>query len=180
MRRVLWSYKTEDAIVADLKRSKSGLVLVGSLDYSLYAFAGPSGRLVWRYHAGEAIRKPAYPFGGEERGHAPAKAGAPATPPGQVFVFTKGAGLTSLDADTGRAQWSVASGDDLLSADERTVYVLSRSGDLVAVNRGDGKVLFSTAPRSGALPVLNETGDGVIYLGMPDGRIMAIGKKPQS
>jgi len=103
-RHIVWEYKTEGAIVADLKRTAKGLVLAGSLDYMLYAFQGSSGRVIWRYNAGEPVRM------------------APYTVDKQVFVFTKAAGLATLAAANGRVQWTLADGADLVSADPKVVY----------------------------------------------------------
>ena len=162
VRRILWQYQTEGAIVADLRMTTTGIVLVGSLDYSLYAFDGASGVLEWdqlpnrRYNAGEPIRKPPYTFGE------------------QVFLFTSKAGLTVLDTVTGRPQWQLADASDLVTADEETVYVMSRSRRLLAVNRKDGSIRFDLPVRGGSLVGINETGSGLLYLATPQGRLLAI------
>lgn len=162
IRRILWQYQTEGAITADLRITATGTVLVGSLDYSLYAFDGASGVLEWdtlpnrRYNAGEPIRKPPYTFGE------------------QVFLFTPKAGLTVLDTVTGKPQWQLADGDDLVTADADTVYVLSRSRHLLGVNRKDGSVRFDVPLRGATLVGINETGSGLLYLATPEGRILAV------
>jgi len=164
VRRILWHYQTEGAIIADLRLTDTGTVLVGSTDYSLYAFNGTSGVLEWnqlpnhRYNAGEPIRKPPYTFGG------------------QVFLFTRGAGLTVLDTATGRVQWQLKDGSNLITADAKTVYVLSRGNDLLAVNRETGKVRFAIPLRQGTLIGINETGTGILYFSSADGHVWAIAK----
>jgi outer membrane protein assembly factor BamB len=158
-RNVTWEHRTEGAVVADLARTETGLILAASLDYSLYAFQGPSGRIVWRYNAGEPIRK------------------TPHTAGNQVFVFTKEAGLTALDAANGRVQWRLAEGADFVSADPKVVYVLSRTGDLVGTNRPDGKVRFTLSPEKGTLAAVNDGASGVVYLALPGGQVMAIARK---
>jgi len=159
VRRIQWEHQTEGAIVADLQHTKTGLVLVASLDYTLYAFAGPSGRVAWKYNAGEPLRKTPYAIGN------------------QVFVFTPEAGLTTLDATSGKKQWTLADGADFVSADTETVYVIGRSGRLLAVSRTDGKVKFDFALRPGTLVAVNETDSGIVYLATPNGAIMAIARK---
>jgi len=162
VRRILWQYQTEGPIIADLRITATGIVLVGSLDYSLYAFDGASGVLEWdqlpnrRYNAGEPIRKPPYTFGE------------------QVFLFTPKAGLTVLDTVTGRPQWQLADGENLVTADADTVYVLSRSRRLLAVDRKNGSVRFDVPLRGGTLAGINETGTGLLYLATADGRLLAI------
>ncbi len=161
VRRVLWQYQTEGAIVADLKRTEAGLVLAASLDYSLYAFQGTSGRLDWRYNAGERIRRAPYAFGS------------------QVFVFTGQAGLTALD-ENGKIQWQLAEGDDVITADAETVYVLSRGNDLLAVGRKDGKVRWGAPLRRGSLIGTNETDTGVLYMATPEGQVLAVARKQEA
>ena len=156
IRNIQWQQPTEGAIVADLKRNEAGLIFAASLDYSLYAFQGPSGRLVWRYNAGERIRRAPYPSRG------------------QVFVFTQQAGLTALDATNGHAVWRLAEGDDFIGADAETVYIRSAGNDLLAVDRASGKVRFSLPLRKGTTVAHNETDSGLLYLATRDGAIVAL------
>lgn len=158
-RNVVWEYQAEGPIVADLKKTKSGLILAPSLDYSLYAFAGPSGRVVWRYNAGEPLRRAPYTVGK------------------QVFVLTREAGLTALDATNGKAQWSLADGIGVVAGDNDSVFVLARAGDLVAIDRQNGKENFSIPLAPGVLTAPNEGDTGLIYLATPSGQVMAVAKK---
>ncbi|HUU91222.1 MAG TPA: PQQ-binding-like beta-propeller repeat protein [Phycisphaerae bacterium] len=160
VRRVVWQHQTEGAIVADLKRTEAGLILAASLDYSLYAFQGTSGRLDWRYNAGERIRRAPYAFGT------------------QVFVFTQQAGLTALD-ENGKVLWRLAEGDDVVTADNETVYVLSRGNDLLAVDRKEGKVRWGAPLRTASLIGTNETNTGILYLATPEGQVLAAARKQE-
>ena len=159
VRRVVWEYKTEGAVVGDLARTDTGLVLIASLDYSLYAIQGTSGRMVWRYNAGEPIRATPHPAGN------------------QVFIFTREAGLTALDAANGRMEWTLAEGADFIAADPKVVYVRSRSGDIVGVDRPDGKVRFTLTPLKDAIVAVNDGTSGVIYVALPGGQAMAVAPK---
>jgi len=161
VRRVVWQHKCEGPIVADLALTKTGLVLVASLDYSLYAFAGAGGRVAWRYEAGEPLKRTPYAVGG------------------QVFLFSKEAGLTAIDAASGHKQWTMADGKDFLSADPKTAYFLSKAGAMVAVNRVDGKVLFSLPLLAGTLYAPNDTENGLIYLALPGGKTVAVAKQKE-
>ena len=164
MRRIVWQYQTEAAVRADLRMTDTGMVLVGSTDYSLYAFNGASGALEWdelpnrRYNAGEPIRKPPYTFGE------------------QVFLFTRNAGLTVLDTSTGKVQWQLPEGLDLVTADADTVYVLGRGHDLLAITRASGKIRFAIPLRDGTRIGINETGTGLLYFASPDGYVWAMSR----
>jgi outer membrane protein assembly factor BamB len=158
LRNVVWEQKTEGPIVADLSRTRAGLILAASLDYSLYALT-QGGHLAWQYHSGEPLRM------------------KPFTAGNQVFVFTPEAGLTTLDATTGRVQWAMVDGSDFISSDATTVYIVSRSRDLVAVNRSDGKVRFSIPIPAGTMWVANESDNGILYMITPRGKLLAINKK---
>jgi len=163
VRRVEWEYQTEGSIVGDLKRTETGRILAASLDYSLYAFRGTSGQRDWRYDAGERIRRAPYAFGN------------------QVFAFTQQAGLTALDSSAkGKMQWRLAEGDDIITADAETVYVLSRGNDLLAVGRADGKVRWGAPLRRRGLIGTNETNTGVLYLATPEGQVLAAAKKQEA
>jgi len=161
VRRVLWQHQCEGPIVADLALTKKGLVLVASRDYALYAFAGAGGRVEWRYEAGEPLKRTPYAVGG------------------QVFLFSKEAGLTAIDASSGHKQWSIADGQDFLSADPATAYFLNKARALVAVNRVDGKVLFSLPLLKGTLYAPNDTENGLIYLALPGGKTVAVAKQKE-
>lgn len=187
IRRVTWEHKTEAPIVADLKRTKSGLILAASLDYTLYAFQGSSGRLAWRFNAGEPLQRAPYAFGGQTAGAA--KAGAAKADPakaaaaqavqsaGQVFLFAKEAGMVAIDMSNGRAQWTLKEGADLVAADANNVYVTSRNGDLVALDRKDGKVVFTLALAPGTIVAADESDTGILYLAVPGGQVMAVAAK---
>jgi len=153
--RTSWLYRAEGSVTADLRRTKAGLVLVASLDYSVYAFAGGGGRLVWQYHAGEPVRKAPYAQGD------------------LVFVFTEAKGLTAVDAESGDARWILAAGQDYASADAKNAYIVSRGEDILAVSRSDGKVQFGLPLRHGTLVGENETDSGILYLATPEGQVMA-------
>jgi len=161
VRRVLWQHKTEGPIVADLALTKTGLVLVASSDYALYAFAGAGGRLAWRYESGEPLTRNPYAVGG------------------QVFLFSKEAGLTAIEAANGHKQWTMADGQDFLSADPMTAYFLSKARSLVAVNRVDGKVEFTLPLLAGTLYAPNDTENGLIYLALPGGKTVAAAKQKE-
>jgi len=153
--RTAWLHRTEGAVTADLRCAKGGLALVASLDYSVYAFAGSSGRLAWQYHAGEPVRM------------------APYTQGDLVFVFTASNGLTAVDVESGDARWTLAAGQDYAAADTKNAYIVSRGDDILAVSRADGNVRFGLPLRRGTLVGENETDSGVLYLATPEGQVMA-------
>jgi outer membrane protein assembly factor BamB len=153
--RMAWMHRAEGAVTADLRRTKAGLVLVASLDYSVYAFAGGGGRLVWQYHAGEPVRKAPYAQGD------------------LVFVFTEAKGLAAVDSESGEERWSLADGLDYASADAKNAYIVSRGDDILAVSRSDGAVQFGLPLRRGTLVGENETDSGLLYLATPEGQVMA-------
>ena len=159
VRRVLWRYRTEGAVTADLRLGRGGVVLAASHDYSVYAFSGSTGEMVWRFNAGEPVAKPAYTVGD------------------QVYVFRDVGGMTALDVADGSALWELASGADFVSAGPETVYVRSVSDMLLAVDRSTGAVGFGVPMRRDVVVATNETGNGVIYLATPDGDVMAVGKR---
>jgi serine/threonine-protein kinase len=161
-RVVVWQHQAEGGIAADLFLTDDDLLLVPSLDYRLYALAGTSGRTLWQYNAGEPLRTAAW---------------ADET---QVFLVAGQAGLTALDASNGHRQWAWAEGRTFCAADAETVWVRSRGDDLVALGRADGTVRYAVPTRPDAMVVRNETGDGVVYLATPGGRLIAAAEREAS
>jgi len=159
IRKVTWTYQTGGAIVADLKQTAGGLVLVASLDYSLYAINGATGRCEWRFDAGEPLDRPPYTEGS------------------QVFVFSEGLGLSVLDAVGGAVQWQQADALSLVSLSTDTLYYLTLDGTLAAAARTDGKVRFAVPVRAGSLVAVNETGSGVLYMIGSEGLVQAVAPK---
>ena len=138
---------------------RSGLILAASLDYQLYAL-GAGGREAWIYHAGEPLRNKPYSTGN------------------QVFLFSDEAGLTVIDAGTGKAKWTSArKGPSSSPPIADTLYILDRSRNLVALARVDGKVKWSMPLPRWALYTPNESDNGYIYLCSPGGQMMAIARK---
>ena len=158
-RRIAWQYQTEGPIAADLKRTKNGLILAASHDYSLYAIKGSSGRREWRYDAGEPLKTPPYADGN------------------QVFVLAEGIGLKVLDETTGKVEWGQADAAGYVGVDADTLYYRSVGGNLVAAARSDGTKRFAMPLRPDALVAVNETGSGVLYLATREGLIQALARK---
>ena len=157
-RRTVWEYRAEGPVEADLtvlKQPQGNIVLVPSADYSVYAFRARTGRLEWRFDAGEPVLKPAWPSGG------------------QVFVSTQTMGLRALDATTGQPQWRFADGGDFVAGTPAGVFVLGPEGRLVLLKRSDGGVETVLALLAGSLPARNEADSGVLYLATPAGYLLA-------
>jgi outer membrane protein assembly factor BamB len=160
-RNVLWEFKTEGPCVADLTRTKNNLILVPSLDYTLYAFAA-GGRTAWRYNAGEPLNKKAFTAGN------------------QVFLLSDEAGLTVLDTAAGKKQWTLQQAANFVSSGPQTVYLISRRHELMAVNRADGTVKWSLPLPPHIMYAPNEADNGILYLITPAGKLEAIGRKGAS
>lgn len=154
-RLILWEYQTGGAVVADLKRTGQGLVLVASRDYVLHALNPVTGQPAWLATAGDPLEKTPHVAGG------------------RVYVVKKGGELLALDETTGRTLWSADDIDEVIAASELTVFAKSRLGNVVVLSQSDGSVRYRLDPEDLALAAVNEV-DGQLFVGSPKGEIVAI------
>lgn len=93
--------------------------------------------------------------------------GSPVISDGKVFcrgsdhnIGAENAGVTALDCATGKALWKTAVGDDIVSTpavDEKNVYAVSCSGDVIAMDKADGRVIWRTPARNDFGNINNQT-----------------------
>lgn len=154
-KRGLWVYHTEGPVVADLVIDENGLY-VPSLDRSLYLLDPDTGGRRWRARFESPLRD------------------APVVYADTAYQYSFHDGLvavhTGLVASDQRFRWKLPEGRLLLTRDQHFCYVLSRDGRVLQVRRDNGQVerAIETAGMTIGMPV---TGEVVIYLASPDGRL---------
>jgi outer membrane protein assembly factor BamB len=141
---------------------------IGSQDANVYALNINTGRVVWRYTAGQPISR------------------EPVALERDLYVTAETNGLTRLDREGGFSQWRVARGnrvlesnteaDRFLTANGKFVYATDRSGRLLVLDRRLGHKLSYYDTRDFAFPVVNDYTDR-LYLASNHGLIVCLADK---
>ena len=167
-RDVLWPgldggvFKTGGELLADLKADKEG-VYVASVDTKLYCLKLDTGRVNWIYYAGRPLRETS----------------SPVVTPQFVFLYVPDTGVVAIDK-TGRqdvrtAKWSVPTGRQFLSHDERNVYLRNNQNQIIAVDKQSGQITFTSKKNDFALYAANTSDkDNHIYAATEGGQVLRI------
>jgi outer membrane protein assembly factor BamB len=154
-RRTDWDFRTSGAVVADLKLTAGGLLLVASRDYSLYALNAASGLVAWRTLMGDPLEKTPRPVGD------------------RVYVIKKGGDLLALDERTGQTVWTAKGLEEFVAASPETLFMLSRGGRIAALSPADGSIKYTLGLGRLKLVAVNEI-DGQLFLASSDGHVVAL------
>ncbi len=155
-RYTVWDYQAEGPILGDPKVSEANLVIVPTLDYSVYAFEASSGVMRWRFNAGEPVTQTAWPTGE------------------QVLVFTDRNGMRVLDGSSGVPAWQLEGGRDYVAADPETITVLTDEHVMAVLERDKGEVRLAVPLRPSAVVAQNGSLDGTVYVTTPTGVLVAL------
>ncbi len=141
---------------------------VGSQDANVYAVNLNTGRVMWRYTAGQPVTQ--HPVALER----------------DLYVTTEGNGLARLDRADGVPLWRVRSGtrvvesnveaDRFLAANPKFVYATDDSGRLLVLDHRLGHRLSHYDTRAFPFPVVNEFTDR-LYLAANNGLIVCLHDK---
>jgi outer membrane protein assembly factor BamB len=122
-------FTTYGGNIADLAVDSFGLY-VASLDTQLYCLDRLSGRIKWRWYAGESLRD------------------APVPTRERVYQYVPGRGLAAVpkqgDSDPRTEDWIAADARQFLAEGEQHVFALGASGRLLALDKEDGRVAFTS------------------------------------
>ncbi len=167
-REVLWAttqFQTDGPVAGDLSVDESGLY-VASTDSKLYCLNRTSGKLKWQYFAGTPLRS------------------GPIVTRDLVFQFVPGTGLVALDKSEGvdkskrpafnrQPRWVVEDAKEFLAEDDKFVYVCRDDNAVVAINKIDGSVVFTSKRKDFTAFGVNSK-DGIVFATSKDGKLMAI------
>ena len=128
---------------------------IGSEDYTLYAMTMTNQHLAWRFLASAPILV------------------KPEVTDRDVFVSGHRKGLYRVERDTGRALWLNKQADRFLSTNQKYVYALDRTGNLLVIDYARGTTLGQYDMRDWIIPVPNELTDR-FYLASHDGQIICL------
>ncbi len=164
---VLWPgrgghFSTNGTILADIKADKDG-VYIASADSKLYCLDLNDGHQIWCWYAGHALDETS----------------TPVVTSNFVYLHAPHVGVAAIDKGAKQeirpAKWIIPDGRQVLSLDERNIYVASKDGSILAADRQTGKVLYRSA-RDGYACFASCTGlsDGMVFAADADGAILAV------
>jgi len=121
----------------------------------LYAIEEESGRIQWRFSAGEAIRKAVY-------------VGSDA-----VFVVTELGEMSCVDREKGIARWRITEVDHFVAQSPTRVYVKDHFGRLLILDASTGNILTTIRMEPLKHLAANTVNDR-IYLGTDRGLVQSL------
>jgi outer membrane protein assembly factor BamB len=151
------TFATQGKFAADIKADEYG-VYAANTDSKLYCLDRGTGRIKWQYYGGAALR------------HSPVVFAA------NVYQFIPGAGVAAIDKANGQFnrqhKWLLKDATQVLSEDQAHVYLKSRDGHILAVDKNSGQVMFRSKSKWDAFAT-NMT-DATIFASTKAGKVMAI------
>ena len=154
-REPAWEFQTNAAVVADLKLTGQGLVLVASRDYVLYALNPVTGEVAWMATTGDPLEK------------------APQVRGGRVFVVKRDGALMAFEEVTGARLWTAEGVDRTLCAGPTTLFVLRPSGTISALSVASGQEKYRLGPGLVTVVATNDI-DGQLFIADRHGRVEAV------
>ena len=158
-------FKTGGAIYGDLAADESG-VFVASSDSKLYCLNRANGKIRWQYFAGTALSS------------------GPVITKDLVFQMVPGKGLVAIDKVEGsnkakapaynrQPRWVIGNATQFLAEDEKFVFVRRSDNTILAVDKVDGHLVFTSKRKEFRAFGVN-TKDSTIYAATKDGQLIAI------
>jgi outer membrane protein assembly factor BamB len=156
--RVLWTYEAGDAVESSAAIS-GGVVYVGSGTGEVLAIDLETGKLRWKYKAGEGI--------GES---------SPAIANGIVYIGDLDGSIHAINAADGKARWKLKTGGEIKSSPvvvSGKVLIGSYDGNLYAVDAAKGELAwqYKTKAQVHATPAVS---NGLAFISGCDGILRAI------
>ena len=153
-RKGLWEFSAADGIAGPIVRDARSL-FVASKDTNVYKLNVLTGKLIWKYQAGELF----------ERG--------PQVTGEVVYQYVRNKGLVAIDKQTGKFMWQLQEGVDLLAEAAGKAYVITNMRTLVVMDNKKAKRLYCVN-FAGVSKYAVNTADSKIYIADQAGRIACI------
>jgi outer membrane protein assembly factor BamB len=154
-RYILWEHQLDGSVVADLKRTSGGLIVVACRDYTLYALNPATGQTAWANTTGEPLET------------------SPMVRDGRIYVAKKAGGLLAVDETNGKTVWDAEGIAAFVASSNLTVFSRDAADNIVGLALSDGAVKYRLDPEDLTLVATNEL-DGQLIVGSPDGEIALI------
>jgi len=153
-------FGADGPIKADICADDFG-VYAASMDTKLYCLQRTTGMILWQYFAGTPLYHP------------------PVASASTVYILVDGVGLVALDKVVTREKhdqkpkWIAPHAVAFLAEDEKLAYLRSDRNFIMAVDKTNGELKFSSK-RNDFTAFSANPKDGTIYAATEDGRVYAI------
>jgi outer membrane protein assembly factor BamB len=154
-RETLWTYEVNGAVVADVKRSGQGLILVASRDYVLYALNPITGQHAWMNITGDPLEQ------------------TPLVGGGQIYIIKKGDQLLTIDESDGQTQWAADGIEAPVAVSPLTLFARCACGRMAGFSVAGGRKKFALDTGRLCLAARNEI-DGQVFLAGAAGNVVAL------
>ena len=152
------NFTTRGQFISDIHADETG-VYASSTDSKLYALDRDTGRILWQYYSGSALKT------------------SPKVTATMVYQYVQGKGIVGLDKINGgynrEPKWAAAGTVQFLSDDETNAYLRRQDNTLIAVDKQTGQIKFTSKSKKFSVFGSNTTGS-TIYGATPDGQVVAI------
>ncbi len=150
-------FKTDAPISAPMA-AWGRTVLVPSRDFNLYSVDVRSGETLWRYSCGGEIRRPVTVIEND------------------AYVAPDGLGMHALRAESGERKWLNPRAADFVVASKNRVYAADKLGQLLILDRANGRLLATWDTHNFDWRVRNEVNDR-LYLVTTSGLVVCLHEK---
>jgi outer membrane protein assembly factor BamB len=151
------TFITQGKFVSDIKADEYG-VYAANTDSKLYCLDRATGKIKWQYYAGTPLRT------------------SPVVFAANVYQYVPQVGIVAIDKASGQfnrqPRWTVKEGRQVLSEDQAHVYLRSARGQILAVDKTSGEVLFRSKNRWDAFAT--NLSDAMIFAATKDGQLAAV------
>jgi outer membrane protein assembly factor BamB len=151
------TFNTQGKFVSDIKADEYG-VYASNTDSKLYCLDRATGKIKWQYYAGTPLHS------------------SPVVFSGNVYQYVPRVGIVAIDKANGQfvrqAKWIVKDAQQVLAEDQAHVYLKSRDGHILAVDKNSGQVQFRSKGKWDLFAT--NTTDAVIFAATKDGKVYSI------
>src|SRR4029077_12382450 len=121
-------------------------VLLPSQDFNLYSVDVRTGDTLWRYSSGSEIRRPVSVIDND------------------VYLAPDDGGLHAVNAETGAKLWRHPRAQDFVAASASRVYAADRLGQLMILDRSNGRQLAAWNTNQFDFRARNESTDRIFLV----------------
>jgi outer membrane protein assembly factor BamB len=153
-RDLIWQFETNAPITAPFATTDTSLVLA-SEDFYVYCLDRNNGLVRWEFASGFPIRK------------------APRVIGNDLYILPDRGGLFNLSLTNGNQKWTRPGITSILTATRSRLFGTDQTGNIVILNRADGRPLGSLPLRSFNIRLENERTDR-LYLATQSGLLVCL------
>ncbi len=153
-RQLTWQFESNAPITAPFATTDTSLV-VASEDFFVYCLNRENGLVRWEYASGFPIRK------------------APRVIGEDIYILPDRGGMFNLSLGAGKEKWSRPGITNFLAATKTRLFTTDPTGNVVILNRADGRTLGTLPLRPFSVRLENERTDR-LYLATPSGLVICL------